>query len=82
MGQAGSRNSIKTPGPTDPHWPPIIGSAKVTPFVRVRDTVLTIIASILVGVLLWDLLDLLWDYFSYPIFTPFQNALVELAHAF
>ena len=59
---------MKTPPPSEPDWPPIIGSRKVTPFIRLRDTILTVIAWIFVGVLLWELFELLWDYFSYPIF--------------
>ncbi len=60
---------MKTPAPSKPDWPPIIGSGKVTPFIRLRDTILTVIAWILVAALLWEVFELLWDYFSYPIFT-------------
>jgi hypothetical protein len=60
---------MKTPDPSKPDWPPIIGSGKVTPFIRLRDTILTVIAWILVAALLWEVFELLWDYFSYPIFT-------------
>ncbi len=54
--------------PQRPDWPPIIGTGKITPFVRVRDTILTVIAWILVIALLWEVIDLLWDHFSYPTF--------------
>jgi poly-beta-1,6-N-acetyl-D-glucosamine biosynthesis protein PgaD len=58
---------MKTPGPSKPDWPPVIGSG-ITPFIRLRDTILTIIAWIFVVALLWEVLELLWDYFSHPIF--------------
>jgi hypothetical protein len=58
---------MKTPAPSKPDWPPIIGTG-ITPFIRLRDTILTVIAWILVVVLLWEVLELLWDYFDDPIF--------------
>ncbi len=59
---------MKTPAPPHPDWPPIIDSGKVGPIVRMRDTILTVIAWIFLVVLFWDLCALLWDYFSYPVF--------------
>jgi poly-beta-1,6-N-acetyl-D-glucosamine biosynthesis protein PgaD len=59
---------MKTPAPSDPDWPPIIDSRKLGPIIRVRDTMLTVIAWIFLVLLLWELCVLLWDYFSYPIF--------------
>jgi poly-beta-1,6-N-acetyl-D-glucosamine biosynthesis protein PgaD len=58
---------MKTPAPSKPDWPPVIGSG-ITPFIRLRDTILTVIAWIFVVALLWELLELLWDYFDDPIF--------------
>ena len=60
---------MKTLPPSKPDWPPLIGSAKITPFIRLRDAILTLIAWILVVALLFELFAWLWDYFSYPIFT-------------
>jgi poly-beta-1,6-N-acetyl-D-glucosamine biosynthesis protein PgaD len=59
---------MKTPAPSDPDWPPIIDSRRVGPVIRVRDTILTVIAWIFLVVLLWELCALWWDYFSYPVF--------------
>jgi poly-beta-1,6-N-acetyl-D-glucosamine biosynthesis protein PgaD len=59
---------MKTPAPSGPDWPPIITFRKVGPIIRVRDTILTVIAWIFLVVLLWDLWNLLWDYFGYPVF--------------
>ena len=59
---------MKTPARSDPDWPPIIDSRKVGPIIRVRDTVLTVIAWIILVALLWEFCYLLWDYFSYPVF--------------
>jgi poly-beta-1,6-N-acetyl-D-glucosamine biosynthesis protein PgaD len=59
---------MKTPPRSDPGWPPIIDSRKVGPIIRVRDTVLTVIAWIILVALLWEFCYLLWDYFSYPVF--------------
>ena len=58
---------MMTRAPSKPDWPPIIGTG-ITPLVRLRDTILTIIAWIFVGALLWELFELLWDYFDDPIF--------------
>ena len=58
---------MKTRVPSKPDWPPIIGTG-ITPFVRLRDTILTVIAWIFVGALLWELFEVLWDYFDEPIF--------------
>ncbi len=69
MDKPGSGDSMKTPAPSKPDWPPIIGSGKVMPFIRLRDTILTVIAWILVAALPWEVFELLWDYFSYPILT-------------
>jgi hypothetical protein len=55
---------MRTPAPSDPDWPPIIDSRKVGPIIRVRDTVLTVIAWIFLVVLLWEFCVVLWDYFS------------------
>ena len=51
---------MKTRVPSKPDWPPVIGSG-ITPFIRLRDTILTIIAWIFVVALLWEVLELLWD---------------------
>jgi poly-beta-1,6-N-acetyl-D-glucosamine biosynthesis protein PgaD len=59
---------MKIPAPTDPDWPPIIGSRKVARSIRVRDTILTVMAWIFLVALLWEFSYLLWDYFSYPVF--------------
>ena len=58
---------MKNRVPSKPDWPPIIGTG-ITPFVRLRDTILTVIAWIFVGALLWELFEVLWDYFDEPIF--------------
>jgi len=79
MDQPGSRNSMKTPARSDPDWPPIIDSRKVGPIIRVRDTVLTVIAWIILVALLWEFCYLLWDYFSYPVFQLSRNTLSRLA---
>ena len=37
------------------------------PFIRLRHTILTIVAWIFVGTLLWELFEVLWDLFDDPI---------------
>ena len=54
--------------PTDNPWPPLISSAQVPRFVRVRDWVLTFLAWLALAFFLRLGFLLLWDYFSYPIF--------------
>jgi poly-beta-1,6-N-acetyl-D-glucosamine biosynthesis protein PgaD len=50
------------------NWPPLIQGAKVPGWVRLRDWVLTLLAWALLGYLMRETLDLLRDYFRYPIF--------------
>ena len=57
---------MTAPAPSKPDWPPIIGTG-ITPFIRLRDTILTIVAWIFVGTLLWELFEVLWDLFDDPI---------------
>jgi poly-beta-1,6-N-acetyl-D-glucosamine biosynthesis protein PgaD len=59
---------MKTPASKDPDWPPIIGFRKVGPIIRLRDTIITLIAWIFLVGLLWELFYLVWDYFGYPLF--------------
>jgi poly-beta-1,6-N-acetyl-D-glucosamine biosynthesis protein PgaD len=55
------------PAPEHP-WPPLICSAKVPWFIRVRDWFLTLLAWLFLAFALRLGLLLLWDYFSYPVF--------------
>lgn len=52
----------------DHRWPPIIAFARATPWVRVRDIVLTAAAWARLLYLMRDGLRLIVDYFNYPIF--------------
>ena len=49
-------------------WPPLISSAQVPRFVRVRDWVMTLLAWVALAFFLRLGFLLLWDYFSSPIF--------------
>jgi poly-beta-1,6-N-acetyl-D-glucosamine biosynthesis protein PgaD len=59
---------MKTAPLLDPNWPPIIRAGNVPPLIRLRDTILTVVAWIFLVFLLWEILDMLWDYFSAPVF--------------
>ena len=52
----------------DLSWPPLIQFARASPWVRVRDIVLTTAAWTRLLYLMRDGLRLIIDYFSYPIF--------------
>ena len=54
--------------PPNLEWPPLIKKGAVPVYVRVRDIVLTIIAWLLLGLFLSDLVFSVYDYFAYPHF--------------
>lgn len=49
-------------------WPPLVGARHLPLVIRLRDTLLTAGAWLLLGYLLRDVFDLAWDYLSHPIF--------------
>lgn len=51
-----------------PHWPPIINASHISMWVRMRDILLTIGAWFIILFTLHNLLWLIFDYFSDPIF--------------
>lgn len=60
---------MKTPSPDRQPWPPIIDSRHVPLYVRIRDVILTLLAWLVITMLLWELIYLLWDFLSHPIFS-------------
>lgn len=60
---------MKSSPPPKLPWPPIIDSGHVPLGIRLRDVILTALAWLILIALLWQFIDLLWDYFSYPFFT-------------
>jgi poly-beta-1,6-N-acetyl-D-glucosamine biosynthesis protein PgaD len=51
-----------------PAWPPLVGVERVPLFIRVRDTVLTLLAWATLVYLLRDSIALAWDYLRAPMF--------------
>jgi|GEM_PF-1774218 len=49
-------------------WPPLVGARHLPKVIRLRDTLLTAGAWLLLGYLLRDFFALAWDYLSNPIF--------------
>lgn len=49
-------------------WPPLILGARLSPWLRARDFVLTALAWVLLGYLMRETLHLMHDYLRYPIF--------------
>ena len=49
-------------------WPPLVGARHLPMVIRLRDTLLTAGAWLLLAYLLRDLFALAWDYLSNPIF--------------
>ena len=50
------------------NWPPIINSDAVSIWIRLRDIVLTVGAWLIIGLTIHNLLWLVFDYLSDPIF--------------
>lgn len=53
---------------TGKKWPPLVGAINPPPLIRLRDVVITGGAWCLLAYLLRDVVLLVWDYLSHPIF--------------
>ena len=55
-------------GIPEANWPPIINSGAISNWIRLRDILLTVGAWLIIGLTLHNLLWLIFDYLSDPIF--------------
>ncbi len=53
---------------TKNNWPPLVGTTNLPLLIQLRDTLITGLAWVALGYLLYDALLLAWDYLSHPIF--------------